>query len=87
MTNLYNLGEIIYKASQKKAAKGKNIPFSDNSASYTDISFKNLSIENIEFVSSISLSTRGSWRLAQNKVMGYESFNFMKDEEYSKNCK
>lgn len=77
------LGEFLYRSSQESIKK-KCIHMSNDSVSYTDISLKNLSIESPEFAPSTSLSTRGSWRIAQNKVMSYESFVAIRDEEYSK---
>lgn len=49
-----------------------------------DIPIENLKIEKTSAVSSVALSLRGSWRLAQNAILEMDYFILAKSIEYSK---
>lgn len=79
------IGEIKYQYSKINYVNDFNFSIQDWEQNI-DTEIKNLSIEylNDNFVSSKKISMRGSWRLAQDKVMGMEYFSRLKQEEYSK---
>ena len=81
------VGEIIYRKSKNNIINNGNVSIHEDAESCSDISLKNLSIEELDFVSSVDLAARGSWRLAQNNVMSYETFKALRDEEYAKRLK
>lgn len=69
-----------------RALKKQKIKILNLNKEDIDAEFTKLSIEMTEndFVSMQTLSRRGSWRMAQNKVMGEETFKRLCDIEYSK---
>lgn len=79
-------GEIKYRLFDKKEAKVENKEFAKTWEDSMDMDFDELSMEcvNNEFVSSQSLAMRGSWRLAQNQVIGTRTFDEIRKEEYRK---
>lgn len=80
------IGELRYRYLKNcKKNQKKNI-FNKEWEESIDIEVPKLSMEqaNSGFVSSVSLSRRGSWRIAQNQVMGLETFEKLRAIEYSK---
>ena len=80
------LGEIKYRCFDKKdVLRESNIVFRDWKDN-VDADMDKLTMEdtNDEFVSSQTLAMRGSWRLAQNQVMGKQAFSSLRTEEYAK---
>lgn len=80
------IGEIKYRYFDKKETARSEKAFSRQWMESVDIDMDQLSMEYVEngFVSSQALAMRGSWRLAQNQVMGAKTFNQLRQEEYSK---
>ena len=80
------IGEIRYRYLKNCKKNQKKTIFDKEWEESIDIDVPNLSMEqsNGEFVSSVSLSRRGSWRVAQNQVMGLETFEKLRSIEYSK---
>ena len=80
------IGEIKYHYFDKKEIERGDKSFSRKWTESVDIDMDELSMEHIydDFVSSQALAMRGSWRLAQNQVMGVKTFSQLKQEEYSK---
>lgn len=71
------LGEIEYRKSCKmKSSSHANKDIEKDSCDYK--------FENIDLYPKFSLQARGSWRLAQDRVFGQESFEEIKNKEYSK---
>lgn len=79
-------GELRYRFLDRKETLIKNKYMSRTWRENVNIDINRLSMEQTEddFVSSRVLAMRGSWRLAQNQVMGLKSFNDLKREEYKK---
>jgi hypothetical protein len=79
-------GEIKYRYFDKQREIRKNHMVSDDWKDSIDIDMDYLSMEHAsnEFVHSQSLAMRGSWRLAQDQVMGEQSFRMLATEEYTK---
>ena len=80
------IGEIKYCCFDKKEIERGNKSFSRDWTEDVDADMDELSMEHIDndFVSSRTLAMRGSWRLAQNQVMGVKTFNQLRQEEFSK---
>lgn len=79
------IGEIRYRKSQ--SVERSRVEYLDNLIdSDEEREFGTLKIERAtnNFVSTQSLSRRGSWRVAQNNVLGSYTFEAMRDQEYSK---
>lgn len=79
-------GELRYR--YIKNGKGNNKIF-QSSIEWTDSIDKDIDSLNIEMPASImipttSIAKRGSWRLAQDMVMGVQDFVEMKEAEYDK---
>lgn len=80
------LGEIKYRYFDTKETLRENKAVSKDWKDNVDTDLDKFSMEhtNDEFVSSQVLAMRGSWRLAQNHVMGGQTFRVLRSEEYSK---
>lgn len=80
------IGECSYRSTQKNKKVRKQKIKELDLVEDIDMDFTELSIEQTEdgFVSLVTLSRRGSWRIAQNQVMGKISFEKLRDIEYSK---
>ena len=80
------LGEIKYRCFEKKRLLKDNTAVSKDWKDNVDTDMDKLSMEytDDEFVSSQALAMRGSWRLAQNQVMGGKAFSVLRAEEYAK---
>ena len=80
------IGEIKYRYFDKKEIERSDKSFSRKWTESVDVDMDELSMEHIDndFVPSQVLAMRGSWRLAQNQVMGVKTFNQLRQEEYSK---
>lgn len=80
------MGEIKYRCFDKKEVSRENKVVSKDWKDNVDTDMDKLSMEqtNDEFVSSQILAMRGSWRLAQNQVMGKSTFSVLRTEEYEK---
>ncbi len=80
------MGEIKYRCFDRKEVLRENKIVSKDWKDNVDSDMDKLSIEhtNDEFVSSQVLAMRGSWRLAQNQVMGTQAFSLLRTEEYVK---
>lgn len=80
------IGEIKYRYFDKKEIKRGDKSFSRKWTESVDVDMDELSMEHIDndFVPSQALAMRGSWRLAQNQVMGVKTFNQLSREEYGK---
>lgn len=80
------VGEIKYRCFDKKEVIIENTKVSKDWRDNMDTDMSKLSMEyaNGEFISSQSLAMRGSWRLAQNQVIGIQTFDVMREEEYGK---
>ncbi len=79
-------GEIKYRFFDKKEVVLEHKKISKDWEDNIDTDLDGLSMEyaNGEFVSSQSLAMRGSWRLAQDQVMGNQTFDKMRTEEYGR---
>lgn len=80
-------GEYSYRCLEKnKNLKKQRIDVLNIEQEDIDVELNELSIEMTEndFVSMQALSRRGSWRMAQNKVMGEAAFKKLCDIEYNK---
>lgn len=80
------LGEIKYRYFDKKNVIRESKAISKDWTDNIDTDMDKLSMEhtNGEFVASQTLAMRGSWRLAQNQVMGKQTFHMLLADEYSK---
>lgn len=80
------LGEVKYRCLDQREKVRESKAASQNWIDNMDADLEELFIEhpNSEFVSSQTLAMRGSWRLAQNKVMEREIFSVLGEEEYAK---
>lgn len=80
------LGEIKYRYFDKREVIIENKEVSKDWKDNIDTDIDELFMEhaNGDFVSSRSLAMRGSWRLAQNQVIGIQTFEAMRAEEYGK---
>ena len=79
-------GEIKYRCFDKKDVLRESNIVSRDWKDNVDADMDKLTMEdtNDEFVSSQTLAMRGSWRLAQNQVMGKQTFSSLRTEEYAK---
>lgn len=79
-------GEIKYRFFDKKEVLRENKAVSKDWKDNIDTDMDKLSMEhtNDELVSSQVLAMRGSWRLAQNQVMGARTFSMLRAEEYTR---
>ena len=79
-------GEIKYRCFDKKDLLKDNTAFNKKWTESIDTDTDELSMESVgeDFVNSQALAMRGSWRLAQNQVMGMKTFVQLRQEEYSK---
>lgn len=80
------IGEIKYRYFDIKEIERGDKSFERKWTESVDIGMDELSMEHIDedFVPSQALAMRGSWRLAQNQVMGAKTFSQLRQEEYSK---
>lgn len=78
----YITAEIIFKVIKKKNQKQEEHLKSLDLGPDADL--KNMGIENVTIVPSASLQMRGSWRLAKQKNLSYNSFSDLKKIEYGK---
>lgn len=80
------MGELKYRFFDKKEFLRKDEILSKDWTDVVDTDMDKLSMEHTddEFASSQVLAMRGSWRLAQNKVMSSQSFSTLRKEEYAK---
>lgn len=80
------IGEVRYRYLRKSYNKIENEIFNRTCEDNVDVDLERLSMECVgdDFVSSQRLAMRGSWRLAQNQMIGLENFNNLKNEEYRK---
>jgi hypothetical protein len=86
LSTIIIFGEMKYRYFDKQKGARKDYIASDNWKDSVDIDMDELSMEHTsnEFVYSQSLAMRGSWRLAQERVMGAQSFRMLSTEEYAK---
>ena len=80
------IGEIKYRYFDKKEMEKEIKSFRKEWTESVDIDMDGLSMEQTDgdFVSSRVLAMRGSWRLAQNQVMGIKTFIRLRQEEYTR---
>lgn len=80
------IGEIKYRYFDKKEIERSDRSFRRKWTESVDIDMDELSAEHIDndFVPSQVLAMRGSWRLAQNQVMGVKTFSQLRQDEYSR---
>ena len=80
------MGEVKYRHFDKKGLGRGDRIFGQKWTESVDVDMDELSMEYIDhdFVHAQTLAMRGSWRLAQNQVMGLKTFSQLKQEEYSK---
>lgn len=83
---IVGIGEIKYRFFDKKEKARERRILGTMWKESTEAEMGNLSIEHTsdEFVPAETLAMRGSWRLAQGKVMGKSSFQVLKMQEYKK---
>ena len=79
-------GEIKYHYFDKSKNLKENKIVCRDWEDHVDTDMDKLSMEQTddEFVSTHALAMRGSWRLAQNQVMGRKSFHMLRSQEYNK---
>lgn len=80
------VGEIKYRLTDRKGMTTIKQALNRAWMESVDIDIDKLSIEQVPFdsVSMQKLAMRGSWRVAQNQVMGQEHFEMLCKEEYAK---
>lgn len=80
------IGEIKYRCFDKKEVLRENKAVSKEWKDNVDTDMDKFMMEhtNDEFVSSKALAMRGSWRLAQNQIMGAQTFSVLRTDEYAK---
>lgn len=83
------IGEARYRKLSKNLGTGLQTINSMNWKESVDVDLCKMNMEYIkdDFVNSTALAMRGSWRLAQENVMGEKTFVELRNDEYSKRLK
>ena len=79
------IGEIIRRnAPATLKTKSNNVLNNIGETDFYDSELSMSNLECIDFINTVSLQRRGSWRIAQNRIMSYDEFVDIRDKEYSK---